>query len=157
LLQLTDDFQKATLLNEYFVSMCVADDSLSHVLNVTLPPCLNPLIDITFSQLSAYKHLQKLKSSLSSGPDNIPPLFFRNLARVLAGAVTKLNRLIFATGKLPDMWRFAFVTPIFQKGCSSDPGNYRPISLTCVASKFFATSIKEQLLKHVSVNNLIVN
>jgi hypothetical protein len=33
-------------------------------------------------------------------------------------------------GEVLEEWRRANVTPIFKKGAKSDPGNYRPVSLT---------------------------
>jgi len=57
--------------------------------------------------------------------------------------------------ELPDTWRVVSVTPIFKKGSPSDPANYRPISLTCVACKLLETGIKTSLLNHLLRNNVI--
>lgn len=39
------------------------------------------------------------------------------------------------TGKVPVDWKFANVTPTYNKGQKQDPGNYRPISLTSPAKE----------------------
>jgi hypothetical protein len=57
--------------------------------------------------------------------------------------------LLMQFGAIPRIWNSATVIPIFKKGVSSDPGNYRPISLTCVASKLFESGIKDALVKHL--------
>ena len=41
------------------------------------------------------------------------------------------------TGKIPDKWKVAEVRPIFKKGNKTQPGNYRPVSLTSVVCKVF--------------------
>ena len=61
--------------------------------------------------------------------------------------------LIAQYGCLPSVWKSALVTPIFKKGVSSDAGNYRPISLTCVASKIFEQIIKREIMKHLDNHN----
>ena len=60
------------------------------------------------------------------------------------------------TGKIPDEWRDAIITPIFkQKGSRSDPGNYRPVSLTNVAGKIMERIIKNELTAHIEINELM--
>jgi len=44
----------------------------------------------------------------------------------LADIKTKLM----LTGEVPQDWRDANVVPIYKKGNRSEPGNYRPVSLT---------------------------
>ena len=61
----------------------------------------------------------------------------------------------FVTGELPDIWKMANVTPIFKKGQTCDPGNYRPISLTCVFCKIMETIIKDNIITYLLANNLI--
>ena len=60
-------------------------------------------------------------------------------------------------GDVPHDWRDANVTPIFKKGSSSNPQNYRPISLTCVCSKLFESGIKMILVNYMHKNGLVSN
>ena len=39
------------------------------------------------------------------------------------------------TGTVPSQWKHANLCAIHKKGKKSDPSNYRPVSLTCIASK----------------------
>ena len=66
-----------------------------------------------------------------------------------------LKRFIHTSGDVPSDWRHANVTPIFKKGVKSNPGNYRPISLTSIPCKLFESLIKDGITEHLSVNALI--
>ena len=59
------------------------------------------------------------------------------------------------TGEVPRIWKNAVVIPIFKKGASSDPRNYRPISLTCVGGKIFETVIKKELVPFLERKELL--
>ena len=59
------------------------------------------------------------------------------------------------TGELPSIWKHASITPIFKKGSPSDPINYRPISLTCIACKLIEMGIKEALMIYFLQHKLI--
>ena len=58
-------------------------------------------------------------------------------------------------GTIPNNWKNAEVRPIFKKGDKSNPGNYRPVSLTSVICKVFETFIKKALYDHLIDNNLL--
>ena len=49
---------------------------------------------------------------------------------------------------MPDDWKSALVAPVYKKGPKSKPSNYRPISLTCIASK---------LMEHILVSNIMTH
>ena len=55
---------------------------------------------------------------------------------------------------LLSQWKEAIVTPIFKKGCKSDPSNYRPVSLTSVVCKVLEIIISENILEHIKNNSL---
>ena len=45
------------------------------------------------------------------------------------------------------------VVPVFKKGQRYDRTNYRPISLTCVASKLMEHIISSSIMSHASQHN----
>ena len=50
------------------------------------------------------------------------------------------------------MWLVAHIVPVHKKGITSDVANYRPISLTCVASKVLRRVIAKCILDHLTHN-----
>ena len=75
------DDDKASLLNNYFAGVNTIDDG-------ALPPCssanCDPLFSIEFTPANVASTIDKLKCNLSSGPDNLPPLFLVKLKHVLS-------------------------------------------------------------------------
>ena len=63
----------------------------------------------------------------------------------------------YTTGKLPQAWTTALVTPIYKKGNKSNPVNYRPISLTCILCKVIEHIVLSHMWKHLSANDVILN
>ena len=149
------DHDKANALNNYFVSVCTSD-------NGVFPPFTPPIPKVPFQDLesmsinSIFSQLRKQKNVYSAGPDGIPPVFFKQLAVDLAFPIYFLFNSILTTGVLPAVWKSANVVPIYKKkGSISEPENYRPISLTCVACKLFESLVKSHLLHYLTVNDLI--
>ncbi|CAJ0931778.1 unnamed protein product, partial [Ranitomeya imitator] len=60
-----------------------------------------------------------------------------------------------ATGSVPQDWRIANVVPIFKKGSKSDPGNYRPVSLTSIVGKIFEGFLRDVILDYLNENNCL--
>ena len=147
---------KAELLNSFFVSVCTTD-------NGTLPPLPaqalaeeeSTLDSVTFRTAQTKLIMKRLKNKTSSGPDGLPPILFKNLANQLAHPLTIIFNIIMQAGEVPHQWKQANVVPIFKKGSSAIPKNYRPISLTCVGSKIFETAIKLVLVPFLEGKNLI--
>ena len=77
--------------------------------------------DIEITETGVLKLLQNLKPYKGQGPDNIHPRILKELAVETAPSLT---------------WFRANVSPIFKNGQKYLTSHYRPISLTCIASKF---------------------
>ena len=60
-----------------------------------------------------------------------------------------------ASGVFPDLMKLSKVIPLFKSGSTTDPSNFRPISILPTLSKIFEKLILRQLLSHFNRNNLL--
>lgn len=64
-------------------------------------------------------------------------------------AASQLFNISIRLGETPDEWNVARVSPIPKSGKSSDPANYRPISLLSIVSKLLEKHVRGLLLHHL--------
>ena len=57
--------------------------------------------------------------------------------------------------KIPYNWKKAQITAIYKKNDKSDPGNYRPVSLTSVIGKLMESVLRERLMSYLKKNDLL--
>ena len=67
----------------------------------------------------------------------------------------KLFQASISTGKVPQQWKDAKVAAVFKKGSRGKPGNYRQISLTSQVCKLNESIIRDHMIDHLIINNLI--
>ena len=94
---------------------------------------------------------------MSAGPDGIHPKVLKETAAQLCVPLTILFNRSLNEVLLPEDWKRVNVIPIFKKGEISDPGNYRPISLTSTVCEVLKSFIRESIIEHMTSNNLISN
>jgi hypothetical protein len=95
------------------------------------------------------KKLNKLDPAKSPGPDKIHPKVLKEAAASIAPALTTLYNNTLKSHEIPDEWRSALITALFKKGAKSDPGNYRPVSLTCIICKILEAIIYDHIVQHM--------
>ncbi len=145
---------KAAAFNRFFTSVFTSDDG--NRLNLPLRSIQKISHNVDFSPGTVYKYLQKLPSKLSLGPDGLPSLLLKNLSVSLAEPLSYIFNFSYILGKIPRQWSTANVTPIYKnKGSSSLVGNYRPISLTCIACKVMESIIRDKIFEFLEANSLI--
>jgi len=150
----TDPVQKANILNKQFESVFSKPNSLNphqiseinQIKQGSHPTCTSDPHNIAITVSGVEKMLTGLNPNKASGPDQISPRLLKTLSKEIAPFLTKIFRSSLDTGMVPSDWRSASVAPIFKKGAKCKPSNYRPISLTCIASK---------LMEHIIVSNLM--
>ena len=147
----TNDIDKAELLNQYFGSEC-DDGQLPHFKQI-VPDDLK-LNSVDFSINAVLRVLTKLKNKSVPGPDKLPPVLYKNLSSSLAEPLSLLFASCQSVGKIPDEWHSAIVTPLYKGGISSPVSNYRPVSLTCVACKIMEHIITSDMLSHLHAHNV---
>ena len=101
------------------------------------------------------KLLKNLNPNKASGPDQLSPRLLKTLSSEIAPFLTKIFKASLEFGTVPNDWKTAIVAPVFKKGPKCKASNYRPISLTCIASKLIEHIIVSNLMKHLDNNNLL--
>ena len=61
------------------------------------------------------------------------------------------------SSQVPEAWKNANVTAIYKKGSRAEAANYRPISLTSVASKLLGRIIHSHVMKHLEKHNILTD
>ena len=95
------------------------------------------------------KQIKRLKRNSNAGPDCIPADSFITGSQI-SFPLSLIFNMSVQSGDFPNVWKC-----VFKKGSPSDPANYRPISLTCIACKLLESAIKEFLMRHLLENNII--
>lgn len=114
--------------------------------------CAYPFTEIEFLDV-----INKLKTKLSSGPDDIPCGLLRQVAPFITKPLTELVNLSFDTGTFPSALKIACVTPVHKRNSEQDKSNYRPISQTSSLSKLYEYAMLTRLLNHLKKNNIIID
>ena len=58
-------------------------------------------------------------------------------------------------GKIPEVFKLAYITPIHKGGTRQKPEQYRPVSLTSHVMKVFERVVKKKMVKHLVDNQKI--
>uniref|UniRef100_A0A8C3FHN3 Reverse transcriptase domain-containing protein n=1 Tax=Chrysemys picta bellii TaxID=8478 RepID=A0A8C3FHN3_CHRPI len=155
--RLNDDKVIAEKRNEFFASVFTAED----VREIPKPePAFvgdksEELSRIEVSLQEVLELIDKLHSNTSPGPDGIDPRVLKELQCEIAALLPTVSNLSFKSASVPNDWKRANVTPIFEKGSRGDPGNYRPVSLTSVPGKLVQTIVKNKIVRHTEEHNLL--
>ena len=151
----SNDEEKCSILNNFFGSVFTQEDictaptfDYDKVIHSSLETCYITNHDMENA-------LNKLNSNKSPGPDNFHPKFLKSSSKSLAKPLTILFNRTLSEGCIPEDWKLAEVRPIFKKGDKTQPGNYRPVSLTSVICKIMESFIKKSLNTHLINNNLL--
>ena len=156
----TDDKNKAKLLNHYFSSVFTKEDEHEYpeINLIGLEEGNSPSLDvIDITEKNILKELLNLNIAKSAGPDGIHPKVLRETATQIVIPLTVLFKKSLAEGALPHKWKIAHVTLIFKKGNKSSSANYRPVSLTAICCKILERIIKQEILNHLENNDNILN
>jgi hypothetical protein len=110
-----------------------------------------------FSLKELNKIIKKLKNHSSPGQDNIHNLMIKNTSTKFRLIILSLINLTIKKNQLPNNWKSSIITMIPKKGAnSSDPKDYRPISLTSCLAKISEKLIALRLKKFLKVNKIII-
>lgn len=134
--------ESAELFAEYFGSVYQDDDN-----NPLIPvePNEPVLSEMWISMDKIFQKLRKIDANKATGPDSIPPLFYKRCAISLTHPLYILFNRSLTTGIFPTNWKLAHVVPILKSGAAFDVQNYRPISKLDIIGKVFESIVTDEL------------
>ena len=147
-----DPVLKANLLSDVFVGK-----QSSTELNLPATCFPEPLLKtIAFKSSELKDYLLELDAFGGTDPDGFFPLFFKKIGDILAPKLAVVFRQLLRSGSFPLCWRKSNVTPIPKTGiASSNPNEYRPISITPILSKLFERLLARRLSTHLESHGYI--
>ena len=104
---------------------------------------------------SISEKIHSLKTASAFGPDRIGPRVLQEASDILCAPLSIMFKRSLDEGVVPDEWRRANVTPIFKSGTKMTPGNYRPVSLTCILCKIMESIVRDNIVAHLNMHALI--
>ena len=113
-------------------------------------------MDIQIDRKCIEDAIDELDENSSAGPDGVPAIFLKRTKTAISKPLALLLRKSIDEGKIPEIFKMAYVTPIHKGGSRQKPEQYRPVSLTSHIAKVFERVIKKKILEHL-VNNEIFN
>ena len=135
---ISDDQKVSNLLNYRFSKLC--DFLGERRAYVSARDTVNINDEFKFQPISLFeckKQINNLNVNKPLGPSKIPAWALKDALNVISEPLTFLINAFLAEGKFPNHLKQAYVIPIFKKGDSEEPSNYRPVSITPALSKIF--------------------
>ena len=107
-----------------------------------LPSCSLPPVDYHFkftaiSEAEVLKILSHLDTSKSTGPDGISARLLKLAVPSISGSLATLFNHSLMSGRVPNEWKVANITPVPKGGEKQQVNNYRPIAVIAVTVKIF--------------------
>ena len=154
---ITEDQAKAEALANQFQHVFTREDVEPSSFPV-LPP--SPYADMPAIKIEVEgvkKLLLNINTTKAIGPDQIQNQALKIAAEELAPVLQFIFQQSLDSGDVPLDWRKANITPLFKKGSTTNPANYRLVSLTSTCCKLLENLIDSNLMRHVSKHNTLAD
>lgn len=149
---LVSSIHKANAIAEHFASIYQTDNGVMPVLNGWSG---NTLSELTFLPHEVENFILKLKPSLSLTVDGFPQYFVKKCAKCLATPISIICNVSLSEGRIPDIWKLSYVTPIPKVNPPKTIKDFRPISITSAISKVLEKLIREHIYRWSVLNSVL--
>jgi exonuclease III len=112
-------------------------------------------INSDFETAEVRRALLNLKNKKAVGLDNICNEFLKYGCDLWCEPLTQIYNAVFSSGNLPGSWHQSYIVPIYKKGGTTDPNNYRGISVSNSISKVYFTIIESRMNKYVEGSKIL--
>ena len=107
------------------------------------------------SQSTVLSEIRPLKSGKAVGLDNIPPRLLKDASAIVTKPITAIINASLSQSKVPDVWKAAYVIPLFKEGRKDNVDNYHPISILPAISELLEWVVHTQLVSYLQENRLL--
>ena len=111
------------------------------------------LLNAPISRDEVRMSVYKARARKAPGADEIPSEVLRNDSCV--DILFRIIRYCFDDGRVPNEWTKGVINPIFKGGDSSNPLNYRPITLLSVPCKIYTDILNRRLTQWLEDNDVL--
>ena len=117
---------------------------------------VNQFINEKFTCEEVEGVIKTLKSNKACGVDNVRNEFLKCCTQPFLTVTTKFFNVILESATVPSDWAVGLIKPLFKnKGSTSDPDNYRGITLLSCLGKLFTALINSRLAKFLHASGTI--
>ena len=99
--------------------------------------------------------LQETNPSKAAGIHGLAGKFMKDGAPYLSSPITQMCNLSISLSTFPEKCKIAKLKPLYKKASTTEPKNYRPITLLPLISKLIEKIIHEQTQKYLSDHNIL--
>ena len=139
---------QSNVLNDYFSSVFTRCDNESPSKDQLTG--IGKIENVVFNEECIKNEISRLRRFSAPGPDNVTNTTLIELCDEIAKPLDMLFTKSLNETKIPADWRLSNVSPIYKlKGSKSEPGNYRPVSLTSNVCKLMEKIINRSLSIHL--------
>ena len=93
--------------------------------------------------------IRSIEEGKAQGPDEVSTSFLLGCQEMLILLLIIFNKS-YDEVKIPEMWKYANVIPVYKKGLKTLALNHQPVSLTCVICKIMEIFLKCRLMTELS-------
>ena len=138
------------LVSEYYSQFSETNCKENENIFINKDP--NDLNDIEIEEKDIEEAIDDLNENSAAGPDGIPAIFLKKTKEEISVPLTIILRKSLNEGKIHDIFKLAYISPIHKGGSRQKPEQYRPVSLTSHIMKVFERVIKKKIIKHLTDN-----
>ena len=108
------------------------------------------LNDIEIKEEDIMEAIDEMDENSAAGPDGIAAILLKKIKETISLPLALILRKSIDEGRIPDIFKLAYITPIHKGGSRQKPEQYRPVSLTSHVMKVFERVIKKKIIKHLT-------
>ncbi len=115
------------------------------------------ILDTNFTMDEIKKGVNLLKLNKSCGMDSISNEMLKCGIDTLNPAICNIFNHILRSERYPRLWSSGFIVPLHKKGSTSEPSNYRGITISSSLGKLFALLMNNRLQGFLDEHKIISN